>query len=255
MVPLSPARPCCQKLMLFNQLFTHHAVPGSTLIIMKRLMVLVMACGTVSMAQDSQSRPTVIRATGEGVVSAQPDQARLRFAVVSTAGTAERARSRNADIATKVIAQLRDTLGQDADVRTANYSLNRYADGYAANSTIEVRVNDPTITGKLIDVAVKAGASVVGGIDSSVAGGQDARSEALKEATARARANAEAIASALGMRLVRVISAETSASPVSVQSNLAGPMASAKKTSIPTPVANGTIEIRAQVTLTIEAAP
>jgi uncharacterized protein YggE len=47
----------------------------------------------------------------------------LRLAVVATAGNAERARAKNAERTTEVIARLRALLGQDANIRTANYSL------------------------------------------------------------------------------------------------------------------------------------
>ena len=85
---------------------------------------------------------------------------------------------------------------------------------------------------------------------------QDARSEALKQATARARINAEAIAAALGMKVLRVISAEASALPVTTPPIPSGPHVAAKKlSSVPTPVVSGSIEVRAQVTVTVEVAP
>jgi len=77
--------------------------------------------------------------------------------------------------------------------------------------------------------------------------------EAPKQATARARTNAEAMAAALGLRMVRVVSAETSAAPVPTAILM---RRSAKKHGdATTPVETGTVEIRAQVTVTIEVAP
>jgi len=75
------------------------------------------------MAQEAPLRSTMVRATGEAAVSVRPDAARLRLAVVATAGNAERARAKNAERTTEVIARLRALLGQDANIRTANYSL------------------------------------------------------------------------------------------------------------------------------------
>jgi len=195
---------------------------------------------------------------GEATVEVRPDQTRLRIGVVSTAGAAERASAKNAERTSEVIARVREVLGQDADIRTSNYSLTKtFTDGYAANNTLEVRVHDPALMGKVIDASAKSGANVIGGIDSSSLDEQDARSQALGQAAARARANAEAMANALGLRVVRVLEAETSAAPVPIPM-LAGPGRAYKKSgkaAAITPVEASAIEIRAQVVVTLEVAP
>lgn len=223
---------------------------------MRLLLFLIVLVSSLLPAQESQSRPTVVRASGEAAVSVRPNQSRLRLSVVSTAASAERARAKNAERATDLISRLRALLGQDANIRTAVYSLTRnYTDAYVANNRIEVQVNDPAIAGKIIDIATKSGASVIGGIEPSVLDEQDAWAEALKQATARAQTNAEAISAALGLRVIRVLSAEASTLPVTTTSLLSGPRIQAKKkTDVPTPVASGTIEIRTQVTVTLEVA-
>lgn len=226
---------------------------------MRTLLFLTAAAGALLAGQEREPQPrlTMVRATGEAEVSVRPDQTRLRLAVASTAGTAEHARAKNAERTTQVIARLREFLGQDADIRTANYSLTKnYSDGYVANNTIDVHVHDPAITGKVIDVMTKAGANIIGGIESSALDEQHARSEALKQATAQARANAEAMAAALGLRMVRVVSAEMSAPTVPTAILMGGTRLSAeKKRAAATPVEAGTVEIRAQVTVTLEVAP
>src|SRR5437870_2522002 len=170
---------------------------------MRTLLIVTAAAGALLAAQEP--RPTIVRATGEAEVSVRPDQTRLRLAVISTAGNAEHARAKNAERTTEVIARLREFLGQDADIRTANFSLNKnYSNGFFANNTIEVRVHDPAITGKVIDVAAKAGANIIGGIESLALDERDARAEAIKQATLQARANAESMEAALGRRTVRV---------------------------------------------------
>lgn len=224
---------------------------------MKPVLVVIVVCSALLSAEEPKSRATVVRATGEASVSVRAEQAHLRLAVVTKAGTAERAREKNAERATTVITRLRELLGQDANVRTANYSLTKdYPDGYVANNTVEVHVNDPAITGKVIDVAARSGANVISGTEAAALDEQNARSEALKEATIRAQTNAEAIARALRMRVVRVVSAETSALPVTEPSVLTRPQVlTKKKRTVETPVASGTMEVRAQVTITIEVAP
>jgi uncharacterized protein YggE len=135
---------------------------SGTLFAMRALLILTAVAGTLLPAQERepQSRPTIIRATGEATASVRPDQTRLRLAVISTAGTADHARAKSAEQTAEVLARLREFLGQDADIRTANYLLNKsYSEGYVAKNTIEIRVLDPATTGKVVDVATKAGAS------------------------------------------------------------------------------------------------
>jgi uncharacterized protein YggE len=170
---------------------------------------------------------------GEVTVEVRPDQTRLRIGVVSTAGAAERASAKNAERTSEVIARVREVLGQDADIRTSNYSLTKtFTDGYAANNTLAVRVHDAALMGKVIDAATKSGANVIGGIESSSLDEQDARSQALGQA-------------------------ETSTAPVPIPM-LAGPGRAYKKSgkaAAITPVEASAIEIRAQVVVTLEVAP
>jgi uncharacterized protein YggE len=106
---------------------------------------------------------------------------------------------------------LREILGQDVDIQTANYSLNNnYSQGYVVNNTLVVKVHDPANIGKVIDAVTKSGANVIGGLESSAAQDQAARSEALQQATAQALVNAKAMAAGLGLRFVRVVLAEPS---------------------------------------------
>jgi uncharacterized protein YggE len=108
----------------------------------------------------------------------------------------------------------------------------------------------------VIAIAAKSGASVVGAIESSALDEQDARCQALKQATSRARTYAEGMAAELGLRTVRVVSAESSPTPLPAWPPMAGPrMPAKKKAAVATPMEAGTIEIRAQVTLTLEVAP
>ena len=107
-----------------------------TLSSMRLLPLVVMLFSALALAQESQNRSTVVRATADASVSVRADEARLRVAIVTTAGTAERARGRNAERATTVIARLREVLGPDANIRTASISVTQKPDGFMANNTI-----------------------------------------------------------------------------------------------------------------------
>ncbi|MGD0617447.1 MAG: SIMPL domain-containing protein [Bryobacteraceae bacterium] len=224
---------------------------------MRTLLTLISAFGVLAAAQERglQTLPAVVRATGEAVVSVRADQTALRLSVVSTGRSAERAGAKNAEKTTDVITRLRELLGQDANIRTVDYSSNKSkVDGYVAVNTIEVHVPDPAMATKAIDAASKYGATVIGGMQPSALNEQNARAEALKQATVRARADAEAMAAALGMRVVRVLSAETAAVPAPAQPPL-GPMELAKRVAPPTPIEAGSEDLRVHVSVTLEVAP
>jgi uncharacterized protein YggE len=199
----------------------------------------------------TQLQPTIVRAVGEAEISLHPDQSKLRIGVVSTAATTKRASAGNAARATEIITHLHDALGQDADIRTTGYSLTKSgSNGYIANSAVEVTIHHPSDAGKVIDTAAGSGASIIGGLEFSTLNDQDARAEALKQATAMARANADAIATGLGLHFVRVVNAETVPAP---SPGTIKPIK--KKTQAPTPIEPGLVDFRVRVAITIEAAP
>ena len=206
----------------------------------------------------SQPAPPSVRATGEGSVSVQPDRARIDIGVVSQAPTAEAAASQNAAQLQSVLARLRAQLGQKADIRTISYSLNpvyQYPknggkpsiDGYSAVNTVEVTSDDLPNIGKVIDAATAGGANEIQRLQFTLKDEKRARAEALRHAALEARANAEAMASALGLKLGKVLLLDQSAG----QSPRPMMAMNARVASAPTPIEAEPIEVRASVTLTI----
>ena len=216
-------------------------------------------------AQHSGTPTPFVRASGEGVVTAKPDEATINIGVVTQAATADAAASQNANQTTAVMERLKKEIGAQGRIRTINYSVNpeyNYPNqpnsgppkitGYTASNTVQVVTYDLAAVGKLVDAATKQGANHINGIQFSLRDEQAARAQALKQAAQAARANAEAIAAALGARVVRLQSAETSSSGP-VRPMMMQEMAKSARAS--TPVEPGTLEIRATVTITLEVTP
>ncbi len=208
-------------------------------------------------------RPSV-RATAEAVVTARPDQAQIDIGVLTQSATARAAADDNARKSDAVIAALRKLLGQDADIKTISYSLNpSYTypkeggqpkiSGYTASNVIQVKTSDLKQVGAIIDTAYAAGANNINSLQFNLKNDEAVRTQALREATAKAKAKTEAIASALGLKIIRVLFAEES-SPVVRPLYAQMEMAQAKAADVSTPVEPGTIEVRASVTLTVEVA-
>jgi uncharacterized protein YggE len=218
-------------------------------------LLLALAAAPLGVAQ-AQSVPTV-RASGEGVVAIKPDQMKLTVSVVTQADTAQQAADDNAARSNVVIEALRKLLGAGADLRTVGYSvtpLYKYPSGgtpilsgYTANNTLEVTTGDLSIAGRLIDVAVQAGATTVGGIRFGLKDAQPARLNALKLAVQQARTNAEAMASGLSARLGAVVSIAESSVAAPVYTDRATTAATSQ-----TPIETGMVEVRASVVIEVQ---
>jgi uncharacterized protein YggE len=201
-----------------------------------------------------------VRAGGEGIVAARPDQVRISVGVTTRGQTAEAAADDNANKVTAVLNALRGLLGPNADIRTVAYSVTpnyRFPpDGappvllsYSANNTIEVTSADLSQAGKIIDTATAAGATSVSGLRFGLRDSTPQRLQALRAATQQARTNAEAIAQGLGGRLGSVMSADEA---TVVRSVLGTDSRTPVAPAAPTPVESGLIEVRATVVVEAE---
>jgi uncharacterized protein len=213
-------------------------------------------------AQDRNPRPS-IRVSGEAIITAKPDEAQIDIGVVTQAQTAQDAATQNAQKVEAVISALRRSIGAGADIKTVGYSLTpnyRYPErggqptitGYTATNTVQVRTGNLTQVGKIIDVAIQAGANNIHALRFTLKDAQAARAQALKEAAQKARAKADVLASALGLRIQRVLFVEEhgQATPIPVYARAMMEAGAASQT----PVEPGTIDVRATVTLTVEVA-
>ena len=221
---------------------------------------IILTMGASLLAQTAAQRAPFIRASGEGVVTIKPDQARVTVGVNTQAATAEEATQRNAEIVTNVLAEIRKVIGSQGEIRTIGFNVSpiyrspaqgqpAVIAGYSVTNSVEVTMGDVNAAGRVLDAGVKAGANTIGGIRFSLKDPQPVRAQALRLATLQARAQAEAIAQGLGARTGRVLAATdaSSAAVISVRDSL-GIGASA----VGTPVETGTLEVRATVTIETE---
>jgi uncharacterized protein YggE len=213
---------------------------------------------------DKPLRPT-IRVSGEATVTAKPDQAELALGVVTQAATGQAASSQNAQKVDAVLSQLKKLLGQGAEIKTLSYSLSpnyRYPkeggeptiSGYTASNTIQVKTGDLPQVGKLIDAATQSGANSVQSLRFTLKDEQAALSQALREAALKARAKADALASALKVRIVRVVQVDEGGQPMRPMFYESMAARTAVESKAPTPVEPGTVEVQAMVSLIVEIA-
>lgn len=161
--------------------------------------------------QGSETRTNVISISGTGIVWATPDIAQVTVSVVTQSISAAETQQSNAATMTKVIQALMDAGVSKDDVKTIGYSLSpRYSYdgqqtliGYECRNTIAVTTKNVSEVGKLIDVAVGAGANEVAGVFFTISEDRKTQlmTDAIKKAVGDADAKAQAIASALGVTI------------------------------------------------------
>ena len=235
---------------------------------MKKILVLasVLFFSTPSAwAQQERNRPRspAITVTGEALISAEPDQAQVDIGVVTQARTAPEASKENAERVTRVLSEVKKLLGKTDEVKTSGYSLTpayRYPQGgkpeivgYNASNTLRIKTMSLDLVGRLIDAAMQAGANNVNRLVFTLKDEQAAQLEALRAASLKAKSKAEAIATALGLKVVKITSVtegERMIQPIVRQ--VTAMRAEAAPTE--TPVEPGTVDVRSTVSMTVEIA-
>jgi uncharacterized protein YggE len=228
-------------------------------------MLLMPSSGQAQLT-DKRTGPPSVTASGEAVITVEPDQAEIDIGVVTQAKNAPDAARENADKLARVLAQIKKTLGKGDEVKTASYSLTpnyRYPQGgkpelvgYTATNILRVRTGTLANVGKLIDGAMQSGANTIYRLLFNLKDEQSAQLQALRLASAKAKTKAEAMADALGLRVVAILSiaeGDRGVRPIVMPRERAAQMEALA--AAPTPVEPGTIEVRSSVTLTAELGP
>jgi hypothetical protein len=217
-------------------------------------------------AAGSPVSPSSIRVTADARVSAKPDRVQIDLGVQTQAPLSQDAASANARQLEATLAAVRKAAGPTAQLRTVSYSLSPNYQyhvsggeptivGYTALNVVEVQLDDLARIGDVIDAATHAGANRVQGIQFTLRDQDAVRAEALRQAATRARAEAEVLAQALSLRVLRVLTVEESSPTiVPLRTHVMAARATAG-VDVATPVEAGTLDVSANVTLTLEAGP
>ena len=233
------------------------------------LVAVVLACAVAASPLRAQQTPlspvSSIRVTGDAKVTARPDRVQIDIGVTTRAAQSQEAASQNARQVDAVLAAVRKATPA-AVLKTISYSLNptyQYHSkgeeptiaGYSAVNVVQVTLDDLAKIGTVIDSATLAGANHVQGIQFTLRDQDAVRAEALRQAATRARAAADMLAAALGLKVVRVLSVEeNSPRMVPVRAYMGAPRA-VMSAATETPVEAGTLDVTADVMLTVEVSP
>ena len=221
------------------------------------IIVLSLLLATSAAAQTSDAPPHVV-VTGEGVVKATPDRAWLTIGAETRSKTSKDAQQRNADAMSAVIARIA-TFGipKEAIKTTAidlqlefDYANGRQSPrGYVARNTVEVRVDDLSKVGEVLDAVVASGATTIHGLRFDVKQRDQLEALALQGAVDNASFKAKAVTAAAGRAFDRILRIEELGSIGEPRPMMMREAAMARADAT-TPVVAGELEIRAQVRLT-----
>lgn len=225
------------------------------------LSALLWLTGTAGAQQaEKMPAPPSVTASGEAVITIEPDQAEIDIGVVSQAKTAPTAAKENAEKLSRVMAELKQIIGKGDEIKTASYALTpnyRYPQsgkpelvGYTASNVLRIKTGTLSNVGKLIDAGMQSGANTIHRLVFTLKDEQNAQLQALRSAAAKAKAKADEIAGALGLKVVKVLSViegERGVRPILMPQARGAQMEALAQA--PTPVESGMIEVRSSVTL------
>ena len=167
--------------------------------------------------------PSMISVTGEATVSVAPDLAQIDAGVTSEAKTAREASDANNAAMGKLLLALKAASIDQKDIQTSRLSLqpqsapNRPGPSsivsYRASNRVTIRLHDVTKLAGVIDTAVGAGATDIGGINFTVSNASKLLDEAREQAVADARRKAEIYAKATGVTLGAPLSVTEGGAP------------------------------------------
>lgn len=227
------------------------------------LLALILAAPS-AMAQEVG--PPSLSVTGEGTARAVPDTATVRAGVETNAANAARALEENSAATQRVIDALETAGIADADVQTANFSVepvySQYdrADpslpqrviGYRVTNEVVVRLRDLDTMGTLLDRLVATGANRINGIAFGFADEAAVVDQARRKAVADAKRKAALYAEAAGVELRRILSI----SEPGVIRPLPAPRMRLEASALPAaPIERGENEVTATVTVLWEIEP
>jgi uncharacterized protein len=224
------------------------------------------AAPPIAAAQEAQiSVPavqgTLLSVSAEGMSEGRPDMAIINLGVTTEGATAAAALAENARRMEALTSALRRAGVAERDIQTSNVSVypqQVYGEGqppritgYQANNQVSAKVRRIDNTGRVIDAAVGAGGNTVNGVSFTYQDPDREMDAARRDAIAEARRRAELYASALNLRVHRIVAVNEGGGfsppyPVPMAARMeAGDAAS-------TPISPGQIETRVNDSVTFE---
>ncbi len=162
--------------------------------------------------------------TGQSTLTVPPTEAQITVGIQLVTSTAGEAMAQDSRVMNAIVAALEKAGVPKSDLQTENYNLYPNQNnpsgnqapritGYTISDQLQVTTTDLPSVGTLIDVAVKAGANQVNGVNFTVANPNALLVRANDSALAQAHAQAAALAAAAGEHLGTLVSLSVNQNP------------------------------------------
>lgn len=182
-----------------------------------RITLVLLSCTIASAASDGKPEPAIIKVSGSsGVVAFKPEKARVLLEISNAAGTQAAAETENSRFREALIEDIRKELGPTAS-RQSKIELVGYtiAPGYKSTPSDVIAYvvrsavcDDFSRLGTISQLAGKNSGRLAE-IEYSLKDDQEALSYVVRRAAVIARSNAESMSAALGQKILRVRSLES----------------------------------------------
>lgn len=222
------------------------------------LLGVALAAPAAAQTADA-SGPSVIVTEGRAVLKRAPDQAWVTIAAETRAQTPAEAQRLAAEAMTAVNAALSSAGIAATAVRTTGYSLRpdmqvqdgrQRVRGYIARNQVEVRVDDLSTLGGVIDAAGTSGATNMSGLRFDLKDRTGVEREALRMAVEDAIGRANAMASGASQSIGRILRIDEHRGSPDMPRPMMTMRADAGFAQVETPISPGEIEIAVSVTVT-----
>ncbi len=218
-----------------------------------------------------QETPTLLNVVGRSDQRHAPDIAVVGLGVRTTGTTAAEASNANNEMMTAVIAAVKDTGIEDADIQSTSIHLTPVfarpsrddpdapptITGYRATNTVSVRVLDLDQVGTILSAGLDAGANQFGGVSFALQDRTQPYLDALAAATLDARRKADAIATAAGMVVSGIveITEQSAGGPQPLLAARGGAVFAEAAAAVPVQAGEIVVQARVHVQFRLAAAP
>lgn len=231
-------------------------------------LLLVLAFPRESIAKKAEEEISKLTLSAQAFIRKPADELQFKIGVVTLNSEADTALVENSIRMESVIKSLEAAGLERSEYETGHFTVHpTYTpypknppddwkpsiNGYEVTNSILIHTSKLDDAGKLIDAANKGGANKVDNIRFTLHDPHTYRDEAIKIATANALSDAKAIASAAGVRLVRILSINLDSS--SLQNPQESTLYFARGADGVPPIEAGEVSLTANVTVVYEIEP
>jgi hypothetical protein len=222
--------------------------PGAIIVFFIVLFVYTKLAGPIPFFINSvnTTKTDLFSSSGEGKITAVPDQATINVGVTQTSATVADAQDKVNKTADKIIQDVKKLGFFDKDIKTTNYSVSpnysneivpqaapmmpggqQNINDYTVTQNLEINIKPIDKANKVVNVATADGANLVGGINFTFSDSlqKSLSNQATQQAVDDAKNKAQNLAKAAGIglgKIVNVVENSNQPSPLMMTAGVAG---------------------------------